>query len=230
MKNTTNTPAELSLFTFPDVFSDVFNGLLFSGEETILPDDLTPVDTNFLQGLENEPAVGKAIISKFWSKANVQLSIFCLTPQDWQEGDIPLCIFCHDSAAYHAQVEQYVAARQAVAHGIEHPIAYPVVSIALNLGLEPWPKASTLYGCLEIDIPEELQPYTNDYKANIFDISCLNESAVNTFHSDFRLVAECLIQARKQGSIYHPPEDRITHHQEFLSLMKALFGEGNTGP
>lgn len=51
MKNNTNTPAELSLFTFPDVFSDIFNGLLFKGKEVIIPDDLVPVNDNYLQGL-----------------------------------------------------------------------------------------------------------------------------------------------------------------------------------
>lgn len=65
MKNNTTTPAELSLFTFPDVFSDVFNGLLFKGKATIIPDDLLPVDDNYLQEFENEPAVCKVIISKF---------------------------------------------------------------------------------------------------------------------------------------------------------------------
>ena len=223
MKNTTNIPAELSLFTFPDVFSDVFNGLLFKGKEAIIPDDLVPVDEDFLHGFENEPAVCKAIISKFWLKANLQLSLFCLIPQVGQE-DIPLYLFCHDSAVYHAQVVQHDAARLAAGYDTEEHPSYPVVSIALNLGIEPWPKPNTLYGCLEAGIPEELRPFANDYKVDIFDISCLEESVINTFHSDFRSVAECLVQARKKGSDYSP-EDSIKHRQEFLLLMKALFGE-----
>ena len=223
MKNNTNTPAELSLFTFPDVFSDVFNGLLFKGKEAIIQDELVHVDEDFLQGFENEPAVCKAIVSKFWRKANLQLSLFCLIPQVGQE-DIPLYLFCHDSAVYHTQVVQHDAARLAAGYDTEEHPSYPIVSIALNLGIEPWSKPSTLYGCLEAGIPEELRPFANDYKVDIFDISCLEESVINTFHSDFRSVAECLVQARKRGSDYSS-EGRVKHHQEFSSLMKALFGE-----
>lgn len=223
MKNNTNTPAELSLFTFPDVFSDIFNGLLFKGKEVIIPDDLVPVNDNYLQGFENEPAICKAIVSKFWRKANLQLSLFCLIPQVGQE-DIPLYLFCHDSAVYHAQVVQHDAARLDAGYDAEEPPTYPVVSIALNLGLEPWPRPNTLYGCLQAEVPEELRPFANDYKVDIFDISCLEESVINTFHSDFRSVAECLVRARKRGSDYSP-EGRVKHPQEFLLLMKALFGE-----
>lgn len=221
MNSNTNTPAELSLFTFPDVFSDIFNGLLFKGKAAIIPDDLVPVDDNYHQGFENGPTVCKAIISKFWCKANLHLSLFCLIPQVGQE-DIPLYLFCHDSAVYHTQVVQHDAARLGAGCDTDEFPTYPVVSIALNLGLEPWPRPNTLYGCLEAEIPEELRPFANDYKADIFDISCLEESVINTFHSDFRLVAECLVQARKKGSDYSP-EGRVKHHQEFSSLMKVIF-------
>lgn len=223
MKNNTNSSAELSLFTFPDVFSDIFNGLLFKGKATILPDDLVPVDDNCLQGFENEPAVCKAIISKFWRKTNLHLTLFCLIPQVGQE-DIPLYLFCHDSAVYHAQVVQHDAARlDARGDTDEFPI-YPVVSIALNLELETWPRPNTLYGYFQTEISDELRPFFNNYKVDIFDISCLEESVINTFHSDFRLVADCLVQARRKGSI-NSLEGKAQHYLEFLSLMKALLGK-----
>lgn len=125
---------------------------------------------------------------------------------------------------YHAQVVQHDAARLDAGYDAEEPPTYPVISIALNLGLEPWPQPSTLCGCLDTEIPEKLHPFANDYKVDIFDIFCLEESVINTFHSDFRSVVECLVQARKKGSDYSP-EDSIKHRQEFLLLMKTLFGE-----
>ncbi|HBA97934.1 MAG TPA: transposase, partial [Lachnospiraceae bacterium] len=70
---------------------------------------------------------------------------------------------------------------------------YPVITLFLYFGYKKhWDKPRTLYGCL--DIPEELKPYVNDYKINLFEIAYLTEKQVSLFKSDFRIVADYFVQ------------------------------------
>ena len=80
-------------------------------------------------------------------------------------------------------------------------------------------KPLTLHGCL--DIPEELKPYVNDYKINLFEIAYLTEEQVSLFKSDFRIVADYFVQMRKNNSYVAKPET-IKHVHELLELMSVL--------
>lgn len=80
--------------------------------------------------------------------------------------------------------------------------------------------SKTLGEALE-EIPEELKPYFNDYKANIFEIAWLTDEQVEMFQSDFRIVADYFVQMRKNKN-YVPSDRQITHVKEVLRLMSVL--------
>lgn len=71
------------------------------------------------------------------------------------------------------------------------------------------------------EIPEELKPYINDYKVNLFEIAWLSDEQVEMFQSDFRIVADYFVQMRKNKD-YVPSERQITHVREVLKLMSVL--------
>ena len=75
-----------------------------------------------------------------------------------------------------------------------------------------------------IDIPKELEPYVNDYKANIFNIAFLDDETVQMFQSDFRIVADFFVQKRKNKD-YVPDEHKIKHVDEMLKLLQVLTGD-----
>ena len=85
-----------------------------------------------------------------------------------------------------------------------------------------WEKAKTLYD--NVDVPECLTPYVNDYRMNLFEIAYLSDEQVAMFKSDFRYVADYYVQLRKNGE-YVPKPDIIEHVSELLSMMKALTGD-----
>lgn len=72
-----------------------------------------------------------------------------------------------------------------------------------------------------MDIPEELKPYVNNYKINLFEIAYLTEEQVSLFKSDFRIVADYFVQMRKNNCYTAKPET-IKHVHELLELMTVL--------
>lgn len=88
--------------------------------------------------------------------------------------------------------------------------------------MKEWSSPHNLKGV--IDIPKELEPYVNDYKANIFNIAFLDDETVQMFQSDFRIVADFFVQKRKNKD-YVPDEHKIKHVDEMLKLLQVLTGD-----
>jgi hypothetical protein len=73
-------------------------------------------------------------------------------------------------------------------------------------------------------VPEELKPYVNDYKVNVFEIAHLTDEQVNMFKGDFKLVADYFVHT-KESKEYEPMPGKIKHLWEILCLMQALTGD-----
>ena len=122
---------------------------------------------------------------------------------------MPLRVIGYDGAAYRAELSQ--------------EDRYPVITLVLYFGDEPWGKNRTLYDV--IDIPEAFRPFVSDYKINVFEISHLPEEVVERFHSDFRIVADYFVHRRTDPD-YRPKDPaRFRHVDEVLKLMAALTGD-----
>jgi len=76
-----------------------------------------------------------------------------------------------------------------------------------------------LYECL--DILEELKPFVNDYRMNLYEIAYLTDEQVQMFTSDFKIVADYFVQMRKNGN-YVAPQTTINHVHELLQLMSVM--------
>ena len=82
-----------------------------------------------------------------------------------------------------------------------------------------WKVPRTLYECLTI--PEEIKPYVNDYRMNLYEIAYLSDEQVQKFTSDFKIVADYFVQMRKNKD-YTAPEATIKHVHELLQLMAVM--------
>ena len=87
-----------------------------------------------------------------------------------------------------------------------------------------WKYSNSLLDLLEVD--ENLKPYVNDYKINIFEIAFLDREKIELFKSDFRMLADYLYQMRTTDS-YEGDESDIKHVDEILMLMSAMSGFKN---
>ncbi len=75
-----------------------------------------------------------------------------------------------------------------------------------------------------VAVPEELLPYFNNYKLNLFEIAYLSDEQLDLFESDFWVVADYFIQMRKNKD-YRPSPRKIRHVQETLQLLSVLTGD-----
>ena len=143
---------------------------------------------------------------------------------------MPLRIIGYDGASYREQLLKNQTGRKEKQQETnnnckraEKKPFYPVVSIVLYIGYKHrWDKSKRLAECLEI--PEELKPYVNDYKIHVFEVAYLEEEDLKRFTSDFRIVADYFIQARKNKD-YRPDNQTIKHVREVLMLMAAVTGD-----
>lgn len=200
---------EKSLEDCSDVFADIVNVLLFDGEEVIKPDDLVEASPYSNYTANGKVRSQERDICKYWQNSLIRLATIGFENETAEDPDMPLRVISYDAAGYRAQLSSDESNKR-----------YPVVSLVLYYGYEhKWRKAKTLYDRLEI--PEKLKRYVFDYGLNLFDIAFLEDEQVAKFRSDFRLVADYFVQMRRTGT-YVPPDDKITHVQEMLSLMSAL--------
>lgn len=200
---------EKLLEDYNDVFADIVNVLLFRGNRIVKEESLkeTKVKSQY-KAEAGKLHEQERDVAKYWQDGNVLVAICGLENQTAEEKYMPLRVFSYDGASYR---------RQLLSENDENPIV-PVVSLVLHFGMKEWSSPHNLKGV--IDIPKELEPYVNDYKANIFNIAFLDDETVQMFQSDFRIVADFFVQKRKNKD-YVPDEHKIKHVDEMLKLLRC---------
>lgn len=204
---------EKLLEDYNDVFADIVNVLLFRGNRIVKEESLkeTKVKSQY-KAEAGKLHEQERDVAKYWQDGNALVAICGLENQTVEEKYMPLRVFSYDGASYR---------RQLLPENDENPIV-PVVSLVLHFGMKEWSSPHNLKGV--IDIPKELAPYVNDYKANIFNIAFLDDETVQMFQSDFRIVADFFVQKRKNKD-YVPDEHKIKHVDEMLKLLQVLTGD-----
>lgn len=116
--------SEKTLESYNDVFADIVNALLFSGEQVISQNDLTDA-----QPFSQYKAEGKKLhsqerdVAKYWQSDTIRLSCMGFENQTEPEADMPLRVISYDGAAYRSQL---LSKKQ-----MER---YPVVTLVLYFG------------------------------------------------------------------------------------------------
>ena len=186
-------------------------GVLFDGEQRVLPEDL--VDTTARSQFKVDDGVlheQERDVVKRWKHGKIIIALLGLENQTKPDGDMPLRVFSYEGASYKSQLLN------------EEEIFYPVITLVLYFGKQRWEKARSLYD--KIEVPEELRPYVNDFSINVFEISYLSEEQLAMFRSDFGVVAECFVRSRTDPG-YKPRKKVIRHVDAFLKMMKAVTGD-----
>ncbi|MBR3623208.1 MAG: Rpn family recombination-promoting nuclease/putative transposase [Selenomonadaceae bacterium] len=207
---------EKTLESYNDVFADIVNVLLFNGKRRINENDLISETTNSIYKADSKVHVQDRDVAKYWKNGLIRLALFGIENQSAVDYDMPLRAMCYDSAAYRAQLANDEKRTKA---GLSKE-RYPVVTLVLYFGYKNhWRKPLNLLEC--INTPDELKPYVNDYRINLFEIAWLSDETVAKFQSDFKIVADYFVQMRKNRD-YKPSPDTIRHVQEVLQLMSVM--------
>ena len=200
---------------YNDVFADIVNVLLFNGKKIVDEDELidTPVDSALK--IDGEIHSQDRDVAKYWKNSQINIALFGLENQTVPDKLMPMRVIGYDGAEYKKQVLEENRYKK----------KYPVITLVLYMGYEKnWKYSNSLLDLLEVD--ENLKPYVNDYKINIFEIAFLDREKIDLFKSDFRMLADYLYQMRTTDS-YKGDESDIKHVDEILMLMSAMSGFKN---
>ena len=224
--------AEKNFMALEDVFADVYNGLLFKGEEVIKPDDLEDV-RGFSQYKADDSKLHEQErdVLKLWKGHGINLAFMGIENQTNPNKDMPFRVIGYDGAKYRSQLlekeAKYVDGEEKQVYKKER---YPVVTVVLYMGKDKWNYPNNLIDCFNPELPDDditnvMKEYISDYKINVFDIGDMSLEAIEVFKSDFKLIAEHFVRLRNNDQDYEPDNRSIQHVDEFLKLMSVLTGD-----
>ena len=203
---------EKTLESHEDVFADIVNVLLFGGKKLIRAEDLQEKAPHAVYKADGKLHETERDVIKQWKKDNICIACIGLENQTASDPDMPLRVIAYDGAEYRAQLLKKSKVDR-----------FPIVTLVLYFGYDKhWAKTTALRGCL--NIPEELYPYVNEHRINLFEIAYLTDEQLNMFESDFAIIADYFVQMRKNGD-YQPTARQIRHVQETLSFLSILTGD-----
>ena len=198
---------------YNDVFADILNVLLFNGRDVVEESTLTDALPMSMLKIDGRVRSQERDIAKYWRKSKINVALFGLENQTTPNKLMPLRVLGYDGAEY---------VKQSRKENIDKA-KYPVITLVLYLGYEKeWNNPKTLFEVLDID--EDIKPYVNDFKINLFEIAYLDKEKINLFKSDFRILADYLYQMRVNKD-YIADETTIEHVEELLTLMSAMTGD-----
>ena len=198
---------------YNDVFADILNVLLFDGRNVVEESALIDALPMSMLKIDGRVRTQERDIAKYWRKNKINVALFGLENQTVPNKLMPLRVFGYDGAEYVKQSRKENSDRA----------KYPVITLVLYLGYEKrWNYPKRLFEVLDID--EDVRPYVNDFKINLFEIAYLEREKIDLFKSDFRILADYLYQMRENRD-YIADDTNIAHVEELLTLMSAMTGD-----
>ena len=202
--------AEKILEDYPDVFADIVNGFLFSGNEVVKLEELEDMQLRSAYRAELKLHDMERDVAKRWKKNGIRIACVGFENQTAPDSRMVLRVLGYDGAEYRAQCLKEN----------RNNAPYPVITIVLYFGYEQrWTAAKSLYEAVRV--PDELKPFVTDTKINVFEVAWLTDDQVAKFKSDFRIVADYFVQKRKTGT-YIGSRDTMRHVYEVLQLLSVM--------
>lgn len=197
------------LESYNDVFADIVNVLLFHGKRVISEDDLvdqTPLGYYKASGEIHEQ---QRDIAKRWMNGLIRIASYGIENQTNVDKNMSVRVLAYDAADLHAQI-------------LDDPNVnlVPLITLVLYYGYERrWTGPRSLKE--RMTTPPVLEPFMFDYRMHLFEIAWLTREQVEMFQSDFRIVADYLVQKRMNRA-YNPGRRTMRHVQEILELLCVM--------
>lgn len=159
-------------------FSDLFNAVLFGGEQVISPDDLEDADTEESSIFEHKEYAESIKASrdsiKICKKSlthGVEFVMLGMESQEHIHYAMPMRVMGYDYGTYKKQYDSNAKKYQTkdgmtddeyLSRMKQTDRFTPVITIVVYYGDNPWDGATTLHGML--NIPDRMKPFVNDYR------------------------------------------------------------------
>ena len=207
---------EKTLIAYNDVFADIINVLLFGGKRIVKEHELQDAVARSMYKADGKLHEMERDTAKYWKQTSFRIALIGIENQTDTDPDMALRLFGYDGAGYRAQL---LTDKNENKKAEQRKRRYPVISLVLYFGSTRWTEKRTLKE--SIQIRPELEPFVNDYKINLFEISYLSDEQIALFRSDFRFVAEFFVKQRTDPG-YTPTEIELQHVDEVLKLLSVF--------
>ena len=199
---------EKLLEDYEDVFSDIFNVLVFR-DNRIKQQYLKSSATESVYKVENGNYRGQIrdVIKEYMGDCLLEIGSLGIENQSTLDDYISVRIMGYDYTKYRSQVDRD-----------KFPIL-PVITIVLNFFDKPWKETKSLHSIMKI--PDVFKAFVQDYKVMVFDIAFLEDDVIEKFTSDFKIVAK-FFKNKRLGKQALFGEDKISHVQEVMDFL-AVF-------
>ncbi len=194
-----------------DIFADIVNVLLFDGEDAVEEDTLvsTAVHSQYKDhsGKLHEQ---ERDIAKYWRKGGTDIVLYGIENQTKIENKMPVRIFGYEGASYRGQHDKKTIV--------------PVITMVLYYGTDrKWTVPTNIKSLIKV--PDGLDKYVNDVKANVFEIAWLTDEQISKFKSDFKIVANFFVNKRKNKDYILDDKTTIKHVDEILKFLSVMTGD-----
>lgn len=194
-----------------DIFADIVNVLLFDGEDTVEESSLVNTivhsqykdDSGKLHEQERD-------VAKYWRKGDTDIVLYGIENQTKVESRMPVRIFGYEGASYRGQHDKKTIV--------------PVITMVLYYGTDRrWTAPANIKSLIKV--PDGLDKYVNDVKANVFEIAWLTDDQISKFKSDFKIVANFFVNRRKNKDYIPDDKTTIKHVDEILKFLSVMTGD-----
>ena len=194
-----------------DIFADIVNVLLFDGEDTVEESSLvnTTIHSQYKDdsGKLHEQEID---VAKYWRKGDTDIVLYGIENQTKVESRMPVRIFGYEGASYRGQHDKKTIV--------------PVITMVLYYGTDRrWTAPANIKSLIKV--PDGLDKYVNDVKANVFEIAWLTDEQISKFKSDFKIVANFFVNKRKNKDYIPDDKTTIKHVDEILKFLSVMTGD-----
>ena len=196
---------EKLLEDYEDVFSDIFNVLVFK-ENVIKQQYLKSSSTVSLYKAENGDYREQLrdVLKEYNNEFLLNVGFLGIENQSKIDRYIPVRVMGYDYTNYRGQIDRE-----------QFPIL-PVITIVLNFSDKTWDGTKSLLDIMKV--PDEFIAHVQNYKVKVFDIAFLDDVIIEKFTSDFRLVAK-FFKNKRLGRVDSFGNDKIIHVQELIDFF-----------
>ena len=212
-------------------FADLFNGVIFGGEEVIKSDELKD---NLVHRYRD--------IVKRW-RGSINLVILAVESQDKVNYAMPVRNMVYDGLSYTDQIKEIwsnldkdekkkMTIEEIFSRFRKDDKLVPVITVVLYTGTNKWDGALTLHEMFEVEDSDKvravLDKYVPNYKVNLVDI--MNMEDTTRFRSDLHIVFDMLKYREDKEKMRAYTEENIEDLSnvdiETANVMKYLLKAG----
>lgn len=174
-------------------FADLFNAVIFRGEQVIKPEDLAERDTDMsgisqFKGYQETLERTRDVVKKM--AYGVEFAVLGIESQQKIHYVMPLRTMLYDSLGYLKEYQEITRIRKAergkmtedefLSKMRKEDRLHPIISIVLYYSEKSWDGPTCLKDMI-VEMPEEMERIFSDYKMNLVQI---RESEQYTFHNE----------------------------------------------